>query len=213
MHYLRCKLVLLTLCAAISSIDAIAATEYVNFLPENNSTASVCESVATEQAWESIGQEIIHELVIRTDSSILYSYPSIEVLNSYAMTAFATDKNKVLISSGLLNELDSFSEFAFVIAHEISHLVLGHNHIHAKLSLQEQLEHEIEADELAFKLIEASHFKSSAGSKLLNRIAHKDLEKMGQIANIYPTLLKRVKALDKLASDQKLSNTPILSAS
>lgn len=86
----------------------------------------------------------------------------IVLLDTDKAGAFSPGDGKILVTRGLIRELPTEAEFAFVIAHEISHAEIGHT---AQLSsdgpaLDQQTKHrfELEADEYAVGILAFAAF-------------------------------------------------------
>jgi|GEM_PF-5786203 len=95
----------------------------------------------------------------------IYADPArLTVANLPIATAFTRGAREIVISGRLLQSLDASSELAFVLAHELSHLALGH-------SRGGKLEDEIHADRLALSLLRRSGFDPCAGVTALVRVA------------------------------------------
>lgn len=71
--------------------------------------------------------EICQTLVLNSEQSVLFNGWTIFILDSNEINAFATSGGHILITRGLLKCADSEDALAAVIAHEISHVVLGHS--------------------------------------------------------------------------------------
>jgi len=61
------------------------------------------------------------------ENSNCKSYWSVNLVKSSAFNAYATDGNRIIVYTGLLDQTSDDDEIAFVIAHEIGHH--AHNHI------------------------------------------------------------------------------------
>lgn len=74
--------------------------------------------------------------------------------------AFISNEGLMHISSGLLEQIHSIDELAFVLAHELAHQVLGEHSAHS----------ENDADVHALHLLNAAGFNTAAAITLLNRV-------------------------------------------
>lgn len=83
--------------------------------------------------------------------------------DSQTVNAFAHDRDTVVITRALIQQTKSSSEIAFVMAHELAHLALGHD-THAGVR------GELEADALALKVVVALGFDPCSGSSVLERL-------------------------------------------
>lgn len=95
--------------------------------------------------------------------------------------AFALNTGTIVLTTGLIDEIRSHSELAFVIAHELAHLILNHESgstlaseiLMEPLSRNKLLEQELSADKLAIKLLEQSSFDTSSAISLMSRLEEK----------------------------------------
>ncbi|MFK8039412.1 MAG: M48 family metallopeptidase [Crocinitomicaceae bacterium] len=67
----------------------------------------------------------VAQYVLRNDSTLLNKL-SFYVLKSNDVNAFSTDPGVIVITTGLLAQLDNEAELAFILAHEITHYVKKH---------------------------------------------------------------------------------------
>jgi len=100
--------------------------------------------------------------------------PKVKVIKSPAPNAFSLADGTILISSAMLNLVANQSELSFVIAHEISHKLLGHLRSEqaflgtgASEKVLEQ--NELAADRLALKLFNAAKYELNAPGNVLRR--------------------------------------------
>lgn len=71
--------------------------------------------------------EICQTLVLNSEQPELFNGWTVFILDSNEINAFATSGGHILITRGLLKCADSEDALASVIAHEVSHVVLGHS--------------------------------------------------------------------------------------
>lgn len=71
--------------------------------------------------------QILSTLALNCDRPALFNGYSIFVLKSDEINAFATPGGQILITRGLLKCADSEDALAAAIAHELSHILLGHS--------------------------------------------------------------------------------------
>ena len=71
--------------------------------------------------------EICQALVLNSEQPELFNGWSIFILDSDEVNAFATSGGHIMLTRGLLKSASSEDELAAVIAHEISHVILGHS--------------------------------------------------------------------------------------
>jgi Zn-dependent protease with chaperone function len=107
--------------------------------------------------------QIFHDLVGDDTVALLGVTPTVVVERAALANAYARS-SQVVITLPLLQEVSDRSELAFVIAHELSHLSLGHTSHGGE-------EAELEADSLALKLVRQAGFNPCAGSTVLKRLS------------------------------------------
>lgn len=84
--------------------------------------------------------------------------------------------HELVVSSGLLERVENQEEYAFILAHELAHMILGHHHTlksHTSGSIEHlraQVRHEIEADKLALELLADGSCGHQSALSLLTRI-------------------------------------------
>lgn len=102
----------------------------------------------------------------------------ISVLNTDEIAALSLGEGKIFITRGLLKTLNSESQLAAVIAHEMSHVALGH-HTAAELSsknssalpqLHLSANEEFAADALSLKILTAAQYDSAASAQALSSL-------------------------------------------
>lgn len=94
--------------------------------------------------------------------------PSPIVLDTRKPIAIAAEQDQYLISSGLLCELDNEGELAFIIAHELAHLQLGHLERTAE-NTEQQLAQETAADSSAVHAVLAAGYSGTSALTALSR--------------------------------------------
>ncbi|MCB0340163.1 MAG: M48 family metalloprotease, partial [Bdellovibrionales bacterium] len=130
-----------------------------------------------EQArWEQFSKNILHSLVGDDSYAYLGLNPRFEFPASSKPSAYALAPNRVVLSEGLIKEFKNRSEVAFVIAHELGHIVLKHtgsqhNLIEPSGAWSEMVKREIEADAFAVRLLENSSFDPHKSIDLLGRLS------------------------------------------
>lgn len=114
-------------------------------------------------------------------------------------SAAALGPDRIVVSSGLLGLLDNHSEFAFVLAHEIAHVMLGHHHqeIDRSVAMQEQIDQEVEADLLAMQLLASGGFDPQSAKSVLAKISLFGSNYGLPLEKIYPSLKLRSAAIDR----------------
>jgi Peptidase family M48 len=139
---------------------------------------------------------------------------SIEIQDSKEALAFSgEDKlalSGVILSSSFLSQIKSPEELAFVLAHEMAHIELGHltSSINLAFLTNKQREHivavhhkwELTADTFALNLLNKQGFKTNDISSFIKRL-DKTLHKHTEEKSLHPSLLAR---LENIASDKTL---------
>lgn len=69
---------------------------------------------------------ICMSLVINSSQPEIYNGYHVAIIDSESLNAFATPGGHILVTSGLINAVNSEEELAAVLAHEISHIQLKH---------------------------------------------------------------------------------------
>lgn len=147
-------------------IDQKDFKAFLNSPTESQTTSRV----ASPRQWSDLAKEIIIDLVGKDTQQTLGQYPSVQIESIKFPNAHANKDNLVTITSGLLERVESTDEFAFVIAHEIGHLLLGHTKLSVPTSMNEYIEREKQADLMAVKLLQSSNFTVASGERLLDRL-------------------------------------------
>ncbi|MBN8547832.1 MAG: M48 family metalloprotease [Deltaproteobacteria bacterium] len=132
--------------------------------------------------------------------------PAIMITGDASPNAYVTQVNEIVLSRGLLGMLSSNSELAFVVAHELGHIMLGHNSPQngrdARFAftgnaghVENQIQREIEADRFALKLLNSSGFDIQSSVSLLARLSQSGKEHGAALGESYPSLGARLAAL------------------
>ncbi len=154
------------------------------------------EITAPPVKWQLLANDIIHELVGDDVSRTLGGYPDLRIVNEKIPNAFAHKHNHLLISIGLIDQISSSDEFAFVIAHELGHLFLKHSKLPAPNTMAEFIQREKEADQYALKLLATHNFDRKKGALLLSRLSNLGDKNGTPLKTIYPSLNERILALN-----------------
>ena len=122
--------------------------------------------------------------------------PTFHFIESPRWHASISKNGSLYLTSGILAQVRSDSEFAFIIAHELAHVLLRHHHQRSPegkspYSLNQELQSELEADRLAFRLLAEADFNPQAGLAFLSRLNSGE-ESLGRI---YPSLGVRLAAM------------------
>ena len=89
--------------------------------------------------------------------------PSLQIIDSHAANAFIRHRNEVVLTKALVARVTDESELAFILAHEMAHVALGHDRGGG-------ISAEMEADALALKVVTALDFNPCSGSDVLERL-------------------------------------------
>ncbi len=151
---------------------------------------------------ESINQ-IIYTLAGDNPTAYLGFAPKIVLTNAALPEAFVDTDQSIHLSIKLLNMLHSKDELAYVVAHELSHLVLKHANANTLLQRRdsifyESIKEEIQADLLAIKLIKAVGFNPDSAQAVLNRLADTLVADQIDLATLFPTLRPRLWAMEMI---------------
>lgn len=155
-----------------------------------------------KQQIEEIGETILHDMAGDDFIAFFGITPTVDIAINSLPEAFFEHPNKVVISHGLLQYISNPSELAFVMAHEIAHHLLGHakQKIEQTSELQNMISHEIEADQLAIKLLQSGGFNPNAGIVLLTRVSKECISNDVSNEQLFPSLIPRLKAMQRIIS-------------
>lgn len=103
------------------------------------------------------------EKVFNVMSQEFRNRPSIHILDESTINAYSWH-NQVEISEGLLTLITNEDEMAFVLGHELGHLLLGHN--------GSTKENEYQADRASFFLMKRYGFNTCRGAKNLFKLVN-----------------------------------------
>ena len=93
-----------------------------------------------------------------------YNIPeTLTVAASRSPNAFIRKGREVVLTTAMTREVTDVSEVAFILAHEVAHVALGH-HVQGGISA------EVAADTLALKVVTALGFNPCSGSSVLERL-------------------------------------------
>lgn len=115
----------------------------------------------------------------------LCGYP-ITVENMTELHA-STNGHRIRITSGMLQFFASDDELAFVLAHELSHILLGHAGAFSGLS---PMAAEMDADKLGIRIVSHADFDTEIAAKFPERLA-RSYPKMNSRSGTYPLPTKR----------------------
>jgi Zn-dependent protease with chaperone function len=127
--------------------------------------------------------------------------PTIVVSPQRVPNAFARGSSTIVITAGLLAAIDSEDELAFVLAHEVAHL-MKHQKRTAQYSLlpprsrpQSLLELEFDADLFAVRIMERAGLSVGAAASILERNGRFGAEFGAPLSSTHPSLLARLERL------------------
>lgn len=93
-----------------------------------------------------------------------YNAPeTLVIVDSSSPNAFVRKGREVVITSAMARQVTDTSEVAFILAHEVAHVALGHR-------VQGGIATEVAADTLALKVVTALGFSPCSGSNVLERL-------------------------------------------
>ncbi|MEN9845698.1 MAG: Peptidase family [Pseudomonadota bacterium] len=147
--------------------------EYPRFWPHKDSSSQdiSLRETRTPFAADSMGPLISSEqskgLFLRITHYFTtrgYAVPtSLTVIESKAPNAFVRQGREVVVTSAMARQVTEPAEVAFILAHEVAHVALGH-------SIQGGISTEVAADRLALEAVIALGFNPCSGSSVLERL-------------------------------------------
>ena len=156
----------------------------------NNSLESERVLMESPKSWERLGKTILHKIA-GDDSRAYFGFqPTISVIQNPLPLAALTRKRTLVFSSGLLSLIKAEEEFAFLIAHELAHEMLGHlsdQHRHSHWTLEE----EVMADKVAVRILTEAGYDHTKGASLLQRLEAFGSESGVRFEELHPTLRGR----------------------
>ena len=168
---------------------AVAAPILPTYLPVKGHTS--CDSLTSPMSGTDVSNDEIKRCVMLTmhrlcgDDLVAFLgfQPELTISNNKIPNAYAKGANSIVLSRGLLDQIQSPDELGFVLAHELGHLVLHHNTtspaaLIPTLNMPRTLiEREIAADHFATTIMRDVGFNTRAGADLLIRL--RDLSGIG----------------------------------
>jgi len=146
-------------------------------------------------------QGVLHQLMGDDIKAFTGFMPTIEIKKNVFPNAFARGEATIVLTTGLLRQIESEDELAFVLAHEIAHLMKhsGQSSEHTlfpqRSKLKSALELEYEADVFAVQLLKRAGFSPLAGAGILERNGHFGSEFGSPLFATHPSLLARLERL------------------
>ena len=115
------------------------------------------------------------------------------------------DDRRIRITTGMLRFLEQDDELAFVVAHEVSHILLGHAGAFDGASPGKA---EAEADRLGIRIVSQAGFDTDIAARLPERLARSYPQAMGRSA-AYGLPAERSALIRSALSDHSVRGTPI----
>ena len=126
------------------------------------------------------------------DASSLVCHATVTV--TYGAEANAYLKaTRIRITTGMIRFASSDDELAFVIAHELGHVALGHTSGGIRGRSRHELE--LEADRIAVRLLDKAGFSKHAGSRILARMGRSFPRLEAQAHETHPSFSNRASRL------------------
>lgn len=155
-----------------------------------------------ESDWLRDGQGILHALAGDDLRAYFGFHPRIQLIERTLPNAFALAPGAIVVSSGLLDITASSAEFAFILAHELGHLVLGRgDKLHTLAALhtgsEDRLSEEFAADAYAVRLLQDRGFDPTAGVAVLKKVADSTEQAGGAPEALYPSITARISAMNR----------------
>lgn len=151
-------------------------------------------------------KNILHTFAGDDLSAFFGITPSVLLLPDSTPNAFVSDPGHIILTKGLLQIIETRDELAFVVAHELGHVKLGHIAHNDRAipaladrgtSQRELIERELQADKFALQLLSDSGLNPRAGLRLLGKIAALARLDSPGLLSPYPSLKVRLEALSE----------------
>lgn len=176
--------------------NSLALAQHDSSNPLRKPARGSCDTADARKCAASVLHRLLGDDLI---ASLGYN-PQVRIVPGVLPNAYATREQAIVLSSGLFANA-SEDELAFVIAHELGHLVL-HTSTSAPLALlspqqryEGQVLREIEADQFAIRLLAKAAIDPRCALGLLGRLAGVGNEFHAELRTFYPSLDRRVRAL------------------
>lgn len=160
------------------------------------------DELSEASEWQHTTSRLVHDLVGDDTLAFLGFQPSLHVFPHPVPHASVDAAGTIHISDGMFQLLKSRTEYAFLLAHELGHVVLHHHRssgdtqaITGSHPLHHSLDDELHADEFAIQLLKGAGFEPSAGAALLSRLDRFGEDQGAPLGELYPSLKSRVQAL------------------
>lgn len=160
--------------------------------------------LSTDPTWRAHLQGLLYRLTGDDPATFLRLTPQVTLHSSLHPNAFSTSRGVITVSTGLIEEVRSSDELAFVLAHELGHLALHraerwHQFTGRRITSSELRERE--ADNFARQLLAETGFEEGSGLALRERLS------MGTISG-YPLPLRVIHQMAHFASGPQPSRRP-----
>ncbi len=165
---------------------------------------SIAPNPEFHHMWEKRAKMVLHTIGGDDFRSFYGFSPRVSVVSSHLPVAVISPKNRLVFSSGLISLIETPSEFAFVVAHEVAHEMLGHLNSHSSAERntdQWSLKEEIAADEFALQLLSDTQFSKEGAVRFLRRLEGFGAESGVPLNELHPTLTHRREHLAKQFHD------------
>lgn len=133
------------------------------------------------------------------DASKCLTNVNVVVINTNESLALTPTRTDILISKGLIKSLNSESELAFILAHELSHIYYCHPL--EEFDDNQIINKEIQADKLAIKVISKLKYSQQSAISALShayaRVAKSDIS-IYEDNKSHPILERRIKIIGEL---------------
>jgi len=152
-------------------------------------------------AWQFAGRRLVHDLVGDDTKAFLGVSPILDILPVQKPSAFVVGGSTIVLTEGILDLIHSPNEFAFVLAHELSHVMLGHTSskealMGSSMPYSDQLHREIDADMNAIALLKEAGYDPSYSVGLLERVSAALKGPFDNYPSMAPRILSLKEALD-----------------
>jgi predicted Zn-dependent protease len=188
----------LALVLSVISASQLAAQQ---FLACDRAGVAGNSKVSAHQEWLRDAQNLLHAFAGDDLNAYFGFKPQLQLVEHRAPNAFALRPGSIVVSSGLMELTGSSSEFAFIIAHELGHLLAergDHAHTLAPIQAREAdtMAAELAADAFAMRLLRSRGFDPTAGIEVLRKIEAATRRSGASPEALYPTIESRIVAMN-----------------
>jgi len=146
-------------------------------------------------------ESVLHRLAGDDLHSYLGFNPVIILTADSFPNAFIDRQSRILISQSLLRQTQEFSEIAFVIAHELAHILISREVQESTGkhpdSCADNFGQEIYVDSRALELLGAAGLDLRGGREILSRMIRFGSQNNLQLDKTFPSLKARLMAIDE----------------